>query len=187
MILRVRPLTRAALAVPATLVLLTTPVTLALLACAAPEASRQLYQWTDADGNVRYTPFPGRIPVARRDTRRVVGPGMGVASEPALAPATRVSGAPAAPAPGPTGTPVAGGSDLDARIAALETRISVDEEALKSMISDPAQSGSLRDSDALREIAQRLPALQAELARLRSERDGSAGGSQPAGSAGDAP
>jgi uncharacterized small protein (DUF1192 family) len=178
MILRGHPLARAALAVLAAL---------ALLACASPEPSRQLYQWTDADGNVRYTPFPDSVPVARRSTRRVVEPGTDALAEPARPLAPEVAVAPTAPGASASGPPD-GGSELDARIAALESQIAVDEEALKTMISDPAQAGALRDSDALREIAERMPALQAELARLRAERDGAPGqGTGPTGSAADEP
>ena len=62
-------------------------------------------------------------------------------------------------------------SDLDARIRELEARIAEDEEALKQLISAP---GADADADTevspeLREIAARLPRLQAELASLRQQ------------------
>jgi len=47
----------------------------AALACAQSEPSRTLYQWTDEAGDVRYTPFPDRIPQAARDTAIPLTPG----------------------------------------------------------------------------------------------------------------
>jgi hypothetical protein len=211
------------------------------LACASPEPDRELHQWTDADGNVAYTAFPGRIPVTREHTRRVVEPGASaqqnatepmsppapepppdaqpepppVSSEPPpqaagarveenvppgalveadlpavapVAPVPPVPQAPPAPAAAPAETLAANAaeasspplpSDLDARIAALEARVAADEETLKQMISDPAAVDGLRDSDSLREIAGRLPGLQADLEdlrRQRAQRDGAGDG-----------
>ena len=40
-----------------------------VLAVAVPAyAAPELYRWIDADGSVRYTPNPSRVPNARRDT-----------------------------------------------------------------------------------------------------------------------
>ncbi len=48
-----------------------------LLAMAMPAyAAPELYRWIDADGSVRYTPNPNRVPDARRDTLVRVEPGM---------------------------------------------------------------------------------------------------------------
>lgn len=155
---------------------------LALLACASGEPSRSLYQWTDADGSVRYTAFPERIPSSRASTRRVVeagatarqnasAPRPGFESEvpPPQAPA---SASASAPGPGPA-TPAA--HPLDARIAELEQRIETDEDTLKSLISDPERAAELRSSPQLREIGKRLPELQAELDALREQRAQAAG------------
>ena len=47
----------------------------AALACAQSEPSRTLYQWTDEAGEVRYTPFPDRIPQSARGTAIPLTPG----------------------------------------------------------------------------------------------------------------
>jgi hypothetical protein len=59
----------------------------------------------------------------------------------------------------------------------LAAAIAADQEALKALISAPAVPGEppLTDSPQLREIARRLPELQAELAALRERRAPSAG------------
>jgi hypothetical protein len=133
-------------------------------ACAASGPSRQLYQWTDASGSVRYTTFPGRIPATRAHTRQVVEPG---------ASARQNAGGPRTPfesALPPEAAPPPGADPLDVRIAELEARIEADEDALKALISDPEQAAELRSSPRLREIGTRLPELQAELEELRLER-----------------
>ncbi len=57
-----------------------------VLAVAVPAyAAPELYRWIDADGSVRYTPNPSRVPNARRDTLVRVEPGM--APPPPTAPA----------------------------------------------------------------------------------------------------
>lgn len=164
---------------------------LALPTAAAAEEGRALYRWTDEGGAVRYTPDPGRIPRGRRGDAQRVEPGeplpaAGVAT--AAPPAAEPPGAPSGSAPVPPEAPEPpapthpveasppGGpsdaSDLDARIRELEAAIARDEEALEALIAGPAQGGDapLAQSPELREIAGRLPALQAELRQLRAER-----------------
>jgi hypothetical protein len=67
----------------------------------------------------------------------------------------------------------AGGIPEDPRIRELEEAIARDEEIVKQLISAPA-SGEDGDSplgnEQLREIAMRLPKLQAELRALRAAR-----------------
>jgi uncharacterized small protein (DUF1192 family) len=66
----------------------------------------------------------------------------------------------------------AGADALEARIAALEQEIGRDQAALEDFLSEPPQQGAplLPDRPEFREIAHRLPKLQAELARLKEER-----------------
>jgi len=93
-------------------------------------------------------------------------------SEPAVAPAPPagpVLGA-ASPAPARSAPGGAAGSELDQRIAALEAEIERDEEALKTLLSEPAGPGGLADQPAFREIAKRLPQRQAALRDLRDQR-----------------
>jgi len=62
--------------------------------------------------------------------------------------------------------------DLDLRIAELQQVIQADEEALKTMISDPESGGPLASGDNLefRTIAMRLPGRLQELKALREQR-----------------
>jgi hypothetical protein len=209
---------------------------LALLLVCGQARAADLYQWTDEQGNVRYTPDPERVPSGRRDTVIPLEPGAprtpaappraapdpvapapstpreqpagkapapapsaapiaptsptpATAPAPSAAPAPVPAPAPAAtatPAPTPSTTPppaepraapaVAAPAPLAAADAEREQQllaaIAADEDALKALISSEAQPGepSPADSEKLREIAQRLPGLQAELAALRARR-----------------
>ena len=74
----------------------------------------------------------------------------------------------------PAGEPVRGPGDpaLDARIGELEAAIARDEETVKRLISAPGLDGEEPPlgSDELREVASRLPLMQAELRTLRARR-----------------
>jgi hypothetical protein len=63
-------------------------------------------------------------------------------------------------------------ADLDQQIAALEDKIAKDEDALTALISvpEPQRKGPLVDDPKFREIAKRLPKLQADLQTLRERR-----------------
>ncbi|HEY8494154.1 MAG TPA: hypothetical protein VIN04_09695, partial [Myxococcota bacterium] len=79
----------------------------------------------------------------------------------------------AAPAPRPLGSDErAELADLDARIAEVEAKIARDEETLLELISaqESARHEVLVDDPRFRDIAQRLPRLQADLERLRERR-----------------
>jgi hypothetical protein len=93
--------------------------------------------------------------------------------------AAPVAPAPVAPAPAePTPVSASAPSADDAtREQELAAAIAADQEALKALISAPGVPGEppLTDSPELREIARRLPELQAELAALRERRAPSAG------------
>lgn len=119
------------------------------------------------DAGVAADPFnaPGRARAPRGQTL----PGT-------QAPPGTDAGATLTPVPGtPAGTGVdrQAARELEPRIAALEQEIARDEEALKLLISQPAAPDAedpLLDSDELREIARRLPRLQADLAALHERR-----------------
>lgn len=150
----------------------------------------RLYLWTDEEGGVHYTAQQSAIPRAYRRSARSVVPGGSEGPEDtgglALAtdPAQSVSDTGAVPAAldaadpgrdaeaksveaGPPST-----TELDARIREVEAAIARDQEALKVLIAeDPAEGAdSLAQSEPLREIAHRLPGLQAELRSLRAQR-----------------
>ena len=68
----------------------------------ASDPSSVLYQWTDEQGNVRYTPDPDRVPSGQRATLQPVEPGMPATSAPG-----RPVTAPTEPAPPPLQPPPA--------------------------------------------------------------------------------
>ncbi len=151
---------------------------------AAPSPVR-IYKWVDENGIAHYTTRLDRIPERLRDrlreprslddrpgpavegwARRDAAPGE-VASRKAAAPADRESG----------GAPVAADPGLEAQIAALEREIARDQERLKELISAPPDQleAPLPELPAFREIARRLPKLQANLRLLRRQRAPAAG------------
>ncbi len=82
------------------------------------------------------------------------------------------SGAPTLKAAG-SGPDAARRLELDAQIAAVEAEIAQQEELLKALISDATRVAEkpLADEPEFREVARRLPALQADLRALRDQRD----------------
>jgi uncharacterized coiled-coil protein SlyX len=153
----------------------------------AAEETVTLYQWTDSDGVYRYTPEFDRIPGYARNTAVEIRPGAGpppktpvyfepdprspVVAIPGDSPKTATASAePGAPAQGSGAA-----SELDGRIRELEAQIAEDEEALKQLISAPGADADTEVSPELREIAARLPRLQAELASLQQRRTRSGG------------
>ena len=203
--------------------LLLTALCLAL--CSAP-AGAELWRWVDADGVVRYTPNPERVPGQQRSSMARVEPGMPAVAPMAVAPmaatpaepaplyvpadefsfaadpfnapnraqtlrgsdvpeplepsataplgAERASTATSVPPTLPTATPKTAPSipnppPLDAAQRehrdALAAQIERDENTLKALISS-GQARAGEPSDELREIAKRLPQLQAEMREL---------------------
>ena len=135
----------------------------------ASEYGRSLFQWVDAEGSVRYTPYPEDVPRARRASlQRVTGgptatwsPGPN-AELPAVGAAA--TGAPSAP---PDFGEVAGiPGDLEAAIANLQASIARDQALLANLISNPETAQTLESSSDLAVIAERLPHQQADLEAL---------------------
>jgi hypothetical protein len=122
------------------------------------------------------SPAPTALtPVAPTTPAAPPAPAAAPSSTPAasgVAPATARVGALSAPEPAPALS--AGEAAREQQLAAA---IAADEEALKSLISAPVAEGAEPpvDSEQLREIARRLPALQAELTALRERRAPPAG------------
>lgn len=142
---------------------------------------RTLYQWSDANGNVRYTTYAERVPVKHLIEMKRVRPGRSAEENAALFPGSRT---PQAVDAGAAELPLASAedpdlADLDRRIAELEVAVARDEEILKLLISDPDSAEGLRSSDELSEISERLPGRQAELRALREERARAADGHAP--------
>jgi uncharacterized coiled-coil protein SlyX len=145
------------------------------VAAGAAEEPATLFQWTDSKGVYRYTPDFDRIPGYARHTVVTIQAGEGPPSK-----------TPVYFEPDPRATVVTvpsqalaegGGSAsaYDERIRDLEARIAEHEEALKDLISSPGSDADTEVSDELREIAARLPRLQAELAALQRGRASTVG------------
>ncbi len=165
---------------------LAAPGTLAPPAAAEePRAGRgreplRIYKWVDENGIAHYTTRLDRIPEHLRD--RIREPrSLDERPGPATEDWARrdADSGPVPPAPdvegggSGAGRPVAAvGPDLEARIAALEREIARDQERLKELISAPPEEleAPLPELPAFREIAQRLPRLQADLRLLRRQR-----------------
>ena len=161
--------------------LLAWPLVLPAAGAAGPR--EPLYQWSDEDGNVRYTTDRERIPAAFQVRVREIEPGRDAFHNAALARGAKPLGADvvtdeaveytdALPAvetpPAPSDAVDTPSSPQDERIRALEAAIAADEEWLQEAISDPERAASLRDSPEFREVAERLPRRQEELRKLRT-------------------
>ena len=121
----------------------------------------------------RVTPSPAAAP-ASTEFPSVAAPTPVPVPTPASAPTTEVTmpAATAAPVfPGPPTTPAIPPEDpRAAEVANLEAQIASDRERLRQIISTKRwESAELASDPNIREIAERLPRLQAELAALRAE------------------
>lgn len=161
----------------------------------ASGAEAQLWQWVDSEGGVRYTPDPSRIPDSRRGSMVLVEPGMPMPEVPAhstlYAPPGEYSAAAdpfAAPGAarrgGPGGASAFGSATPDYpphlanRRAELLALIAQEEARVKVLISQDDPDGDPETVEPeLREIARRLPALQAELRAV--DRAAAAAASRP--------
>jgi hypothetical protein len=153
----------------------------------APERPT-IYKWVDTNGIAHYTADPDRIPEEVRglahELRKPAEPR--AAGAPALATdapaeadawAARDASPPpveTAPPDGATGAGPAGPDpEVAGRIAALEEEIARDEERIKAWVSDPAVDPvTLADDPEFRELAARLPRLQADLRSLQEQKPG---------------
>lgn len=138
-----------------------------------PCAAAELYQWTDKDGVVRYTPDPDRVPASASDTLQAVE---------SQTPPRERNGAPLRPGALPAvmgselpeellGPVVEPGeaSELDRRIETLRQAIERDRKALRDLVGQERQGDPDWELE-VETLANRLPALQAELAELEEQR-----------------
>jgi hypothetical protein len=165
---------------------------LGLAACASYAPGHALYQWSDAEGNVRYTVDPESVPRDLRDTLTRVEPGRSADENAALSPGARTQPRPgqtaadwlrggaqapaagAASAAGPQAQAAAAApsapptpeeiASLDARIAELQRQITEAELALTENL------GEAQQAEGLRAASETLPKLQAELRALEARR-----------------
>jgi hypothetical protein len=126
-------------------------------------------------GRAAATRAAGALACSGACTRSSARPGPQSSAPEAAPPAAKPESAPevsAAPvvAPPAERAPLAADDPRQQEIAQLEAAIERDREELRHMISTPRWDASELASDPhIREIAERLPRLQAELAALRSE------------------
>ena len=149
------------------------------------EEALTIYQWTDHGGNYRYTPERSRVPRYARDSIVTIQAGEAPPSkapvyfnpDPKAEVITVPTPSPKAGPNEPYRPPTAGDqwTEYDARIREVESLIAEYEEALKVMVSEPDPAADTDISPELREIARRLPQLQAELAALHRGRSDPAG------------
>ena len=133
------------------------------------QSQSRVYKWVDENGQAHYTVERSEIPPNLRQRLRP-----GVVAPAAEAPTERVALEEIRPAfgleasagrtlPEPPGPPVD-------EMTALEAQIQRDRETLKDLISRRGLDGAEFTNDPrVREIAERLPRLQAELEALRRE------------------
>ncbi len=139
----------------------------------APEVV--IYKWVDENGIAHYTTDRERIPASLRDRIPEPAPPRDEAwarsdvtpEAPAAEASPSVEAGPELPGAAPTDPA------LEGQIAALEAEITRDEEALKALIrvAERARAADLAEDPAFRELARRLPKLQADLRALRARRD----------------
>ncbi len=123
-------------------------------------ASAKVYKWVDENGVTHYTLERQEIPPQLRQRLRSIAPG-------ALPP-------PGPPAPGTPGSSLPSTTalprpDHSQEILSLEEQIEADRETLKDLISSQRDAVDFAEDPAVREIAERLPRLQAQLEQLRRE------------------
>ena len=168
----------------------------AFAGCRTSPSTPVLYQWSDAEGNVRYTMQRDLVPRSARDTLKPVVPG-----QTAQANAAEMPGSSTEPRPpqtarewlkgGPPEETDAGAAAsaaevaeqakvpttpeeiaaLDARIRELEQQVTEAEVSLAQRMGEKDADGNPVDAASVREEADRLPQLQAELAELRARRE----------------
>jgi hypothetical protein len=157
---------------------------LSLAACSARDAGGALQQWTDEQGNVRYTTSPEQVPRDRRYTLTRVEPGKSAEENAAALPGARTVPVPPPTAaewlrgeePGSAGTPETaaappeGGAapdatGLDERIRGLESDIAAAQTEL-----DQANGADNADAAQVDAVTQRLGWLQEQLEAARAQR-----------------
>jgi len=139
----------------------------------ASDYGRPLFQWVDAQGTVRYTPYPEEVPRSRRASLQRVESITGAYWPPAAASALPPvdAGLPSAAAAAPPLDEAAAQlGEEAAAIARLQASIARDKALLENLISDPETAGALEESADLSAISERLPRHQADLEALLERR-----------------
>lgn len=172
---------------------------LSLVACAARNPGG-LQQWTDANGNVRYTTAPQVVPRDQRETLARVEPGRSAQQNAAALPGSRTEPLTPpsaaewlkgqAPDPAPAGlepatdpgqpedaaeiiVPVPAGEPFDPAALAVRIRALESEIAEAEVeLADATAADPPADAEQLRRISGHLEELQSELASAREQQAG---------------
>jgi hypothetical protein len=156
---------------------------LALAACRTPDAGGALQQWTDEQGNVRYTTSVDQVPRDRRDTLARVEPGRSAEENAAESPGARTQPVPPptaaewlrgeepAPEP-PADTEAATLTEAPADAATVDKRIRGLENEISAAQTELAEAEGAASPDAARteEATKRLGWLQEQLEAARAQR-----------------
>jgi hypothetical protein len=129
-----------------------------------------IYRWVDENGIVHYTTSLERVPEELRDQplRREPASAQAPAGVDAWVARERVADPPKPAADAAAPVENSALAALNARIAELERAIAADEQMLKGDLIEAAAPAS---NDALKAVAERMPARIAELKKLQAERD----------------
>jgi hypothetical protein len=137
---------------------------LASAACRTRPHERVLYQWADAEGNVRYTTAPDEVPRHARDTLAKVVPGHSAEQNAALLPGART-----VPRPEPSAREWLRGEETDAGAAASAAEVA--EEA--RVPTTPEEIAAL---DArIRALEQQITEAEVDLANQLGDDPGAQG------------
>jgi hypothetical protein len=146
-----------------------------LVICAAAfaqdgAAPPRIYRWIDENGIAHYTTKLERVPEALRDQplRREELSAQAPTSVDSWVQRERVPDPPTQGGAGPGAEVSDRLAALNARIAELEQAIAADEALLKGDLTDASAPAS---NEALKQVAERMPARIAELKKLQAERD----------------
>ena len=163
---------------------------------ASPPAPPVIYKWIDEEGIAHYTADPKRVPENVRARIDAAAPSEGVDSGPSSAApfdrsdhwaaldaephgdgAPGVASAPADPGAEfgveePRASPALRSqiSALDEQIASLEAEIARDEQAIQDLLAEEGDGAELRARPEFRDVAARLPQLQAQRRGLYERR-----------------
>jgi hypothetical protein len=148
---------------------------LALAACRTADSGGGLQQWTDEQGNVRYTTSVDQVPRDRRDTLARVEPGRTAEENAAESPGARTQ-----PVPPPTAAEWLRGeqpegeapAEAPADVASLDERIRGLENDIAAAQTELEQAQGAASPDAARteEASKRLGWLQDQLEAARAQR-----------------
>lgn len=137
------------------------PLALVALACSTSQPSGTLQQWTDANGNARYTTSPDQVPRGDRATLARVEPGKSAVENAAALPGSRTE-----PLTPPSAAEWLKGGAPDPAPAGLEPAAEPGAAAQPTAVASPAPVEPPPDAATL---DQRIRALESQIAEAEVE------------------